>query len=68
MNKWIDKVDKIDSKYGRHDYICPKCNKRATYFVGGTENWWCVDKPNFCSYCGTDMRPSKNDIEKNPTG
>ena len=52
---WIDTAETIDYKYGRHNYICHKCHEKATYFVGGTEDWWCVDKPNFCPNCGANM-------------
>jgi len=53
--KWIDHADKIDAKFGRHDYMCPKCNHNADYFIGGTEDWWCAKKPNFCPNCGAKM-------------
>ena len=52
---WEDTADPIDSKWGRKYYQCPKCSKRADYFMGGSEDWWCVDKPNFCPSCGAIM-------------
>lgn len=52
---WEDTADPIDSRWGRKYYQCPKCSKRADYFMGGSEDWWCVDKPNFCPSCGAIM-------------
>lgn len=52
---WIDVADKIYAKFGEHTYVCSVCKKEATSFVGGSENWWCSDKPNFCPNCGTKM-------------
>ena len=54
--EWIDKADKVDAKFGRHDYVCPKCNEYARRFVGGSEDWWCVGKPNYCPNCGAKMK------------
>lgn len=53
---WEEISDPIDSKYGKHNYVCPKCFRDPLYFVGGTEDWWCIDKPHFCPNCGADMR------------
>ena len=53
--EWIDKADKIDAKFGRHDYVCSKCNEYARRFVGGSEDWWCVTAPNYCPNCGAKM-------------
>ena len=52
---WIDHSDKIDARYKRHDFICSICNNRADNFVGGTGDWWCNCKPNFCPNCGAKM-------------
>jgi len=53
---WIDdNKDEIDAQYGRHLYRCQICNKYADYFVGGTEDWWDVEKPNYCPNCGCRM-------------
>ena len=57
--EWVDMADSIDQTFHRHDYFCPKCNCKATDFIGGTEDWWCYRKPNFCPYCGADMRGKK---------
>ena len=63
--EWEDTADPIDSDYGKHFYQCPKCFREALYFVGGTEDWWCVEKPHFCPNCGADMRkPKTNDLSE----
>lgn len=54
--EWIETYDEIDARYSRHGYKCPKCDKFAHYFVGGSEDWWDIEKPNFCPNCGADMR------------
>lgn len=61
QGKWIDDADDIDSRFGKHDYRCSECGELARYFIGGTENWWCVQKPNFCPNCGAKMRGEIND-------
>ncbi len=53
--QWIDNADEIDLKFQRHDYVCSKCEKKAYYFIGGTEDWWCMEKPNYCPNCGAKM-------------
>ena len=51
---WIDdNANEIDAKYGRHLYKCSECNRYAEDFVGGHEDWWDVDMPNYCPYCGS---------------
>lgn len=52
---WIDDADKIDAQFGRHNYRCSKCGHYATEHIGGTENWWCISKPNYCPNCGAKM-------------
>lgn len=54
--KWIDDNEyEIDAKYGRHLYRCSKCDRYANQFVGGTEDWWDICKPNYCPNCGAEM-------------
>ena len=52
----LDHADKIDAEFGRHYYMCPRCNHNADYFIGGTENWWCAEAPNYCPNCGCKMQ------------
>ena len=53
---WIDdNENEIDAQYGRHLYKCSKCNEYADMFVGGTEDWWDIEKPNYCPNCGCRM-------------
>ena len=57
IGKWKDSADESEKIIGgRHFLTCPECNKDADYFVYGTEDWWCGEIPNFCPYCGKDMR------------
>ena len=53
---WIDdNENEIDAQYGRHLYRCSKCNEYADMFIGGTEDWWDLEKPNYCPNCGAKM-------------
>jgi len=53
---WIDdNENEIDAQYGRHLYKCSECNEYADMFVGGTEDWWDIEKPNYCPNCGCRM-------------
>ena len=55
--EWIDdNENELDAQYGRHLYKCSKCNKYANDFVGGIEDWWDVEKPNYCPNCGAKMK------------
>lgn len=49
--EWI----KDEILYKPH-FRCPKCHSDATYFVGGTEDWWVVEKPNHCPKCGVKLK------------
>lgn len=53
--RWNDFADKYDKSAKKHDFRCSVCNKRASMFVGGTEDWWDMWKPNYCPHCGAKM-------------
>ena len=63
---WIDdNENEIDAQYGRHLYRCSKCNEYADMFVGGTEDWWDIEKPNYCPNCGCRMvEPHESEDKK----
>lgn len=53
---WVDDNEyEIDAQYGRHHYKCSECNEYADKFIGGTEDWWDLEKPNYCPWCGAKM-------------
>ena len=53
---WIDdNENEIDAQYGKHLYRCSECDKYANNFVAGLEDWWDIEKPNFCPNCGIKM-------------
>ena len=56
--EWIDEADKYDASFGIHAYRCSNCNSYADEYIGGHE-WYTAGKPNFCPYCGADMRERK---------
>lgn len=63
---WIDdNENEIDAQYGRHLYKCSKCNEYADMFVGGTEDWWDLEKPNYCPNCGCRMIEPQERSEEN---
>lgn len=60
QGEWIDEADKYDASFGIHDYRCSNCNSYADEYIGGHE-WYTAGKPNFCPYCGADMRESEGE-------
>ena len=52
---WIETYSEIDAKYSRHSYKCSECGEFASYFVGGSEDWWDLVKANYCPNCGARM-------------
>lgn len=54
--KWEDMATPLGASYGRHEFVCSECDYAATYFVGGSEEWWDTRRPNYCPNCGADMR------------
>lgn len=56
---WIEDANETDARFGRHEYRCSNCGHYATEHIGGTENWWCISKPNFCPNCGVKMDAEK---------
>ena len=59
--RWQDFADKYDKSAKRHDFRCSVCNKLASNFVGGTEDWWDMWKPNYCPNCGAKMDGGNED-------
>lgn len=53
--EWADYADSFWGRIGRMDLRCSLCGKRASSFVGGTEDWWDNYKPNYCPHCGAKM-------------
>ena len=50
--KWI--ID--DKEYNKIWHChCSKCKKDPQDYVGGSENWWLVQLPNYCPNCGLEM-------------
>ena len=37
------------------DLYCSVCNRRASNFVGGYEDWWDLWFPKYCPNCGAKM-------------
>jgi rubrerythrin len=60
QGEWIDEADKYDASFGIHDYRCSNCNSYADEYIGGHE-WYTAGKPNFCPYCGADMRERESE-------
>lgn len=54
--EWLDRASELDAGFGRHNFVCSECAHTAWYFVGGSEDWWAIRKPNYCPNCGADMR------------
>ena len=50
--RWID----ISGAFARGEMLlCSYCHQRADYFIGGSEDWWDDDRPNYCPNCGAKM-------------
>lgn len=58
--EWSDGADIIEVRLHRHYFRCKVCHKFADSFIGGTENWWCSEKPNYCPNCGAKMDGGKD--------
>lgn len=54
--KWRDIATELDASFKRHDFVCSECAHTANYFVGGSEDWWDMEKPNYCPNCGAKMK------------
>ena len=56
--RWEDESDEYEKGM---DLRCLVCGGRADSFVGGTEDWYCLWKPNFCPHCGARMDGDEDD-------
>ena len=45
------------------DLYCSVCNRRASNFVGGYEDWWDLWMPKYCPNCGAKMDGDGNDAK-----
>ena len=66
--EWKDEANEWQRIAERHDYKCPKCGAAADYFIGGYDEWWCINAPNFCSSCGAAMSEEAVRILKERSG
>jgi hypothetical protein len=57
--RWEDYSDDRHH-WKRMDLRCSICHKRASSFVGGSEDWWDSYKPNYCPNCGAKMDGGKD--------
>lgn len=55
MAHWINNAEEWERLFGHDDWLCPKCGHDAMDFVGGSDDWWCARKPNYCPFCGERM-------------
>ena len=57
----VDAVEVVHGRWinnGGHrkmDLYCSVCNRRASNFVGGYEDWWDLWFPKYCPNCGAKM-------------
>ena len=57
----VDAVEVVHGRWvntgGRRkmDLHCSVCNRRASNFVGGYEDWWDLWMPKYCPNCGAKM-------------
>ena len=63
-------VDAVEVVHGRWinnggsrkmDLYCSVCNRRASNFVGGYDEWWDLWKPKYCPNCGAKMDGDGNE-------
>ena len=63
----VDAVEVVHGRWenlGGHrkmDLRCSVCNKRASNFVGGYEDWWDLWFPKYCPNCGAKMDGGNED-------
>lgn len=50
-----DRAGYYDKQVGHSDYVCHHCGHKVDYFICGDKEWWCIDIPNFCPYCGVEI-------------
>lgn len=68
FNRIINNTSTIEAEPIRHghwihvldsepytEYVCSVCGTKASDFIGGTEMWYCLLKPNYCPNCGAKM-------------
>ena len=59
--EWIDESED-PVLYPGDTLRCAACGKLANDYIGGTEDAYFVEDPNFCPNCGADMRTARDSV------